>query len=84
MEQAIRRILVTRNYEPEAAPSTLPPGEDLAGLMQSGQLDADHLLARYCTLLYAQSYNLEEVARKTALDHRTVKRYLKIESEKAD
>ena len=45
-------------------------------------LDADTLLAGYCRLLYQSSGNFEEVARKTNLDRRTVKRYLHLSPEK--
>jgi ActR/RegA family two-component response regulator len=41
-----------------------------------GTIDADALLGGYCALLYERCGNLEEVARRTNLDRRTVKRYL--------
>jgi len=45
-----------------------------AGLDQ-GSLDADALLAGDCPWLHELHLTLEEVARRTNLDRRTVKRY---------
>ena len=39
-------------------------------------LDLDTLLAGYCALLFERHNTIEEVARRTKLDRRTVKRYL--------
>jgi DNA-binding NtrC family response regulator len=76
LEQAVRRILLTRNYSTE--PTTPEPDRSsrLAAAVAAGTLDADALLAGYCALHYERSGNLEEVARRTNLDRRTVKRYL--------
>jgi hypothetical protein len=49
--------------------------ELLAGI-ENGSLDADGLLSGYCTLLHQRHATIEEVARRTQLDRRTVKRYL--------
>jgi DNA-binding NtrC family response regulator len=76
LEQAIRRILLTQRYEPSLASVSGEHGPSLAAAVQAGSLDADALLGGYCTLLYQQCRNLEEVARRTKLDRRTVKRYL--------
>jgi hypothetical protein len=76
LEQAIRRILLTQSYEPSFAAASGEHGPALAAALQAGTLDADALLGGYCTLLYEQCRNLEEVARCTKLDRRTVKRYL--------
>lgn len=48
----------------------------LATAVAAGTLDADALLGGYCGLLSERGGNLEEVARRTNLDRRTVKRYL--------
>ena len=44
--------------------------------LADGSLDADALLAGYCTLLHARHGTYEEVARRTRLDRRTVKSYI--------
>ena len=41
--------------------------------MAAGNLTADELLSRYCTIVYAQTGNYEAVARQLELDRRTVK-----------
>ena len=78
MEQAMRRIMLTREcrghlYAKLAA-------DNLSGQMHlginKGNLTAKQLLSTYCVLLYQQHKNLEEVARRTQMDSRTVNKYL--------
>lgn len=76
LEQAVRRILVTRHYVPESGAETTDQSQQLAAAIGAGTITADNLLTAYCTLLYSHHGNLEEVARRTNLDRRTVKRYL--------
>lgn len=76
LEQAVRRILLTRNYSTQSAAPAPNRAAQLATAVASGTLDADALLSGYCALLYERCRNLEEVARRTNLDRRTVKRYL--------
>jgi len=47
----------------------------LAGI-ERASLDADGILSAYCVLLYQRHGTFEEVARRTNLDRRTVKKYL--------
>jgi DNA-binding NtrC family response regulator len=76
LEQAVRRILLTRRYDGDQRNVGLDlRGELLAGI-DAGSLDADALLSAYCTLLQQRHATIEEVARRTHLDRRTVKRYL--------
>jgi hypothetical protein len=76
LEQAVRRILLTGRYEGDRR----SPGPDLRSELLAGfdrgTLDADALLSGYCTLLHQRHATIEEVARRTNLDRRTVKRYL--------
>ena len=44
--------------------------------MKQGQLSAQELLSHYCYMLYSRFGTYEEVAEKTALDRRTVKKYI--------
>ena len=77
LEQAVRRILLTRHYAAETpARSRRDRVAQLTAAVAGGTLDADALLGGYCALLYERCGNLEEVARRTHLDRRTVKRYL--------
>lgn len=75
LEQATRRILLTGHYCPSSAPRTTGLERMVDGI-EGESLDADGLLAGYCGLLYENSGNYEEVARKTKLDRRTVKKYV--------
>ena len=47
--------------------------DQLAEELQAGRLTADELLRRYCSIVYAQTRNYEEAARRLGLDRRTVK-----------
>jgi len=76
LEQAIRQILVKRSYAPASSAAAGDRAAQLAAAISEGSLDADTLLGQYCAILYERSRNLEEVARRTNLDRRTVKRYL--------
>ena len=71
LEQAVRRILLTGRYAGESAAEA-----DFWRQAQAGALDARSLLARYCALLYQRCGHYEEVARRTGLDRRTVRKHL--------
>ena len=79
LEQAVRRIIITRHYRGDTA--TPPSGqlEQLTADIDSGVMDAQALLADYCALLYRRYGTYEEVARRTKLDRRTVKKYIQME-----
>lgn len=76
LEQAVRRVLLTQKYEGDHRAVSPDLASGLMAGIQAGQLDADGLLAGYCTLLYERHNTIEEVARRTNLDRRTVKAYL--------
>jgi hypothetical protein len=50
--------------------------ERLSRDVDAGALDADALLTRYCAMLYRRVGTYEEVARRTGLDRRTVRKYV--------
>jgi DNA-binding NtrC family response regulator len=76
LEQAVRRILLTRHYEGDG--QAIAPGlrKQLVDGIEAGNLEADEVLSIYCRLLFQRHENYEEVARRTNLDRRTVKKYL--------
>ncbi|MBE9523147.1 MAG: sigma-54-dependent Fis family transcriptional regulator [Proteobacteria bacterium] len=78
VEQAVRRIVLSREYRGHlyAKPASDNLSEQMQLGINKGNLTAKQLLSTYCTLLYRQHKNLEEVARRTQLDRRTVKKYL--------
>ena len=72
LEQCVRNVLIRRNYRP-SAPESADPAEDLVRAFRAGELTADQLLRKYCTLIYQQTGSYEETARRLQLDRRTVK-----------
>ncbi len=82
LEQAVRRMLLTRRYEGDRLVVGGGGLQDalMAGVSQ-GSLDARELLAGYCSLLYQRLGSYEEVARRTGLDRRTVKKYVMAEAQ---
>ena len=78
LEQAVRRILLTSRYTGDTAGVAQDDLGRLKAGLDRGDLDADALLAGYCSVLHRQHQTIEEVARRTNLDRRTVKRYLAI------
>ncbi|MBA4149670.1 MAG: sigma-54-dependent Fis family transcriptional regulator [Verrucomicrobia bacterium] len=74
LEQAIRRILLNNRYEGDVQ---IGDSTDRFLLdLSSGSLNAEEVLSHYCSLLYQRHGTFEEVARRTNLDPRTVKRYV--------
>jgi transcriptional regulator with AAA-type ATPase domain len=72
LEQCVRNILIRREYHPPTAgPSS--GAERLAEELQAGRLTAEELVRHYCALVYSQTRNYEETARRLGLDRRTVK-----------
>jgi len=76
LEQGVRRILLTGRYggDTRAAPSD--PQSRFLRQTEEGALNARELLASYCALLHRRHGTYEEVARRTGLDRRTVKKYV--------
>jgi len=76
LEQAVRRILLKHRYEGDERVVAKDRGSAWLRAVEAGSLDADALLGGYCALLYEECGNYQEVARRTGLDVRTVRRYL--------
>jgi transcriptional regulator with PAS, ATPase and Fis domain len=72
LEQCVRNIVIRRRYDP---PMSQAPDERgrFADAVRTGQLTAEELLRRYCTLVYADCGSYEEAARRLDLDRRTVR-----------
>lgn len=75
LAQCVRSVIVKLDYRPNAV-APLDLTERLSADILEGRLSADTLLSRYCGLLYERFGNYEEVARRTALDRRTAKKYI--------
>jgi transcriptional regulator with PAS, ATPase and Fis domain len=79
LEQAVKRIILTGHYQGrEIGQEKRDDAANLATGMEEGSFDAETLMAKYCSLLYQKFGTYEEVARKTRLDRRTVKKYVNI------
>jgi len=76
LEQAVRRILLKKNYQGEITPAGGSDSNSLKQAIDDGSLNAQQLLSRYCRLLYEKKGTFEEVARITELDRRTVKKHI--------
>jgi hypothetical protein len=72
LEQCVRNVLVRGAYRPHVLHA---PGarKAFADAVTAGALTADDLLARYCTLVYADTGSYQETARRLGIDRRTVK-----------
>ena len=77
LEQAVRRILLTGHYYGDVMVTTPNLEEEFIQNIQTGTLEARELLSQYCTFLYQRFGTYQEVARRTGLDRRTVKKYLR-------
>ena len=72
LEQCVRNILIRGEYRIPAIVED-DPRRNLTASVASGELTAEELLTRYCTLVYAQTGNYQDAARRLELDRRTVK-----------
>lgn len=77
LEQAARRILLTGAYQGDRREQALMPDEAFLNSVRSGTLNADQLIRAYCALLHRRYPSYVEVAKRTGLDRRTVRKYLK-------
>ena len=72
LEQCVRNVIVRREYHPPRANASSPAAR-LAEELAAGRMTADELVRRYCAMVYGQTGNYEETARRLGLDRRTVK-----------
>ncbi len=76
LEQAVRRTILGRDYSGEPINHKgLPPWFNA---LAQGELTANQMLINYCQMLYLREGSYEKVASMTALDRRTVKKYIDI------
>lgn len=76
LEQCVRRVLLKRGYSGDERDTAAEGKTSLIQDLESGAMDAQQLLSRYCTMLYNRYGTFEEVARRANLDRRTVKKYI--------
>ncbi len=76
LEQFIRHILINEQVSmPEYSASNSIPSQ-LEEELRAGKLTIHELSKQYCEHLYGQFGTYQEVAKRTGLDRRTVKKYL--------
>jgi len=76
LEQAVRRVLLAGGYEVELATQAGDEETTLAEAMRAGTLTAEDLLGGYCAMLHRRLGSYAEVAKRAALDARTVRKYV--------
>src|SRR5207245_10103793 len=72
LEQCVRNVMICGEYRP---PRRAARGvrEEVASAFLAGSFTIDEMLRRYCTLVFAQTGNYQETARRLGIDRRTVK-----------
>ncbi len=78
LEQAVRCILLTGRCQGDSGAAS--SGEGLAAALERGELTVAALTAAYCKRLFVRFGRYEEVAKRTGLDWRTVKKYVEAPS----
>jgi DNA-binding NtrC family response regulator len=77
LAQCVRRVIIKQDYQgDQPCQASAQATDSLADQMRAGSLRAEDLVAQYCQMLYRRLGTYEEVARRTDLDRRTVKRYV--------
>jgi len=79
LEQAVRSVLLNGVYTPSASAIGGDANLSVVNLardLEAGDLSAQAVLVRYCRLLHDRSGNYGDVARRTGLDRRTVRKYV--------
>ncbi len=71
LEQCVRNVMIRQAYQPPKPSRT--DAEALAAAFETGDLTAEQILQRYCSLVYTRTGSLQETARRLGLDRRTVK-----------
>lgn len=76
LEQCARRILLNGSYSWQPLDASGQKSDELATKIKEGAYTAAELLSDYCRILYKEHGIYEKVAKITALDRRTVKKYI--------
>lgn len=82
LEQAVRYILLNKDHCSEIEGWCEIPKDPLTKTLKGTHVSASELLVAYCVALYDEYGTYEEVARITQLDPRTVKKYIRSNSNK--
>ncbi|MBU0993464.1 MAG: sigma 54-interacting transcriptional regulator [Proteobacteria bacterium] len=77
LEQCARRVLLKQEYMGDQKIYGYDLMSQLFSGIDNGNIPANKLLSGYCRLLHDRYATIEEVARRTKLDRRTVNKYIK-------
>ena len=80
LEQAVRCVLLNRDYCSEIEGWCAVQTDQLASNLQNVEISVQELLSNYCSILYRKYKTYGDVAKITELDPRTVKKYIQIQS----
>ena len=75
LAQCVRRLLLNQSYTGFKVPDSRGVS-DLSIGEETGEIDAQSLVKKYCYVLYQRYGTYGEVARRTKLDRRTVKKHI--------
>jgi DNA-binding NtrC family response regulator len=71
LEQCVRNLVIRGHYRPRRPAPAADPRHAFAEAVATGAFDADQLLRRYCTLVYAETGSYSETARRVGIDRKT-------------
>jgi DNA-binding NtrC family response regulator len=72
LEQCLRNVMIRGRYSPPR-PASAGVREELASAFLGGAWTVEETVRRHCTLVFAQTGNYQETARRLGIDWRTVK-----------
>jgi len=75
--QAVRRILLTQQYRGDTGTADSDLMATTVKGIENGSFAATELLGNYCRILFERYGTYQEVARRTGLDPRTVKKHIR-------
>ncbi len=78
LEQCVRSVIIKQDYLGDSKTSATQQTNEFHLAIESGSLTAEEVLSRYCRALYEKYGTYEEVARRSRLDRRTVKKYIQL------
>ncbi|MCP4020629.1 MAG: sigma-54-dependent Fis family transcriptional regulator [Desulfobacteraceae bacterium] len=78
LEQCVRSVLLRRNYKGKQTngKANLTLSQKLAQGISNQDIKVSELISGYCALLYDTLGTYEQVAKKTGLDRRTIKKHI--------
>lgn len=73
LEQCVRNVVIRKSYQPPGTRNEAGALDLYLGEIKKGQLTAEEVISKYCTLLYWRTGSYEQTAQRLGIDRRTVK-----------